>query len=45
MLIEKIKAINSKNDFIKLVNIPYTEYETKLLEEINRPNVEEINVR
>ena len=45
VLIEKIKAINSKNDFIKLVNIPYTEYETKLLEEINRPNVEEINVR
>ena len=45
VLIEKIKAINSKNDFIKLVNIPYTEYETKPLEEINRPNIEEINVR
>ena len=45
MLIEKIKTIDSKNDFIKLVNIPYTEYESKLLKEINRPNVEEINVR
>ena len=31
--------------WLKLVNIPYTEYETKLLKEINRPSVEEINVR